>query len=177
MNKVLAFRPYSFTVVGLFVIIGFETLSFIGVGIALAEFGLEKNLDFLAVMVMCGTMFLILREVITDVTNWVIYFEKEGVRIAGGKPKNYRYFSWDTWSYVCCIYNYKGQPYAVLSPTLLSEKQLKSLHRHIIVSHKLCVGSILLIPLAWSQDVTQVKLMLAEHGFCLPNDRPGNSLR
>lgn len=157
MNDVIIYRPYRSH--GWFVpfTIAIGILAFMAAGFCIPEMGLFDFFLTIGVLSMCVT------KVLYDSTNIVIFFEREGMRIAGGRYNNYSFFPWKEFSYVYYAKSFKGHLFAVLSPKALSPKEVKNFVNRSANSSRMCIDFVVAIHIDVLQRTSQLKDLIASH--------------
>ena len=157
MHDTIIYRPYRSH--GWFVpfAIAAQILSFAAAGFCIPNIGL-----FVLFFAM-GALAAYLAKVLYDSANIVVFFEQEGLRIAGGRYKNYRYFPWEGFSYVYYIRSFRGHLFVVLSPKELSPKEGKNFVRRGANLSRICIDSVVVIHMDVLQNTAQLKELINRH--------------
>ena len=150
MNNTIEYRPFraeswAFPVMLILTICDFVILGGILHDISFETF---SNLNFGACFfLLLGIVSTWCLKILYNDSNIVTLFELECLRIVGGKWNNYCCIPWEKVTYAYYTRNFKGFPYMVLSPKALDKKQLKKEINRSSFSAKLCIDSIIVIPI------------------------------
>ncbi len=155
MKDIILYRPYRSHQWFVPVTMGFAILAFVTVGYCLPDMEL---IALLFVALGIGSVWL--TKVLYDTSHIVIFFEQEGLRMMGGKYKDYRYVRWEELPYAYYANSYKGHLFLVLSHEALSPKQAKIFANRGANSSRICVDSVVVIHLDALQNVEQLKEMI-----------------
>lgn len=158
MDDIMVYRPYRSH--GWFVpfSIAVSILAFVLIGFCGS--GMGNTILFLVTI---GTISVWITKVLYDSANIVLFFEPDGLRIAGGKHKNYRYLPWKGFSYAYYARNYKGFLFAVLSPKALSSKAVKNFVRRSANLSRICVDFAVVVYIDNLQNASQLQELIAKH--------------
>jgi len=115
------------------------------------------------ILMLFGILSLWLTKSLYDSSNIVILFEQEGLRITGGKAKNYQYLLWKDITYGCYVRNFKGHLFLVLSPGELNPKIAKRLANIGANLSKICVDSSVVVYIDVTQNTSQLTEMVENH--------------
>ena len=90
-----------------------------------------------------------------DTSNICIFFENDGLRIAGGSYKNYNYIPWDKFKYAYYTTNFRNFSFLVLSPKELSPKEAKYYTNKGANLSRICLDDIVVMGMNDCQDISQ----------------------
>lgn len=155
MKDTIKYSPFQNEALFIPIPIIFQVLAFVIIGHRL------PNFDF-------GSCFFLVNAVLSfwaakrvyDASNIAVFFEPDGLRITGGSHKNYRYFPWNQFAYAYYTRNFKGHLFLVLSPRVLSKKQVKQYVNHSSIASKLCIDSVIVICFDFLQDLSQIEALV-----------------
>lgn len=107
------------------------------------------------ILLVAGVMSIWLSAFLYNVGNICIFFENDGLRIAGGSYKNYSYIPWGNFKYAYYTKNFRNFSFLVLSPKELSLKEARNYANKGANSSKICLDDIAVIYLDDSQNISQ----------------------
>jgi len=158
MNETINYRPYRTH--GWFVpyLASIGILLFIFIGFCIPD----RKLIVL-ILTIIEVFVIVSTKVLYDSSNVSILFERDGLRIVGGKHSNYRYIPWEKVSYAYYIRNYKGHLFLVLSLKELSSKEAKRFVNKGANTSKIYFDSVVVIYIDFLQNVEPIKEFISNH--------------
>lgn len=152
MNDIITYRPYGSHARSLPFTVPVGMLAFMAAGYCLPFWGFESF-----ILVAIGIACTWLTKVLYDSANTVVFFEKEGIRIAGGRYNNYRYIAWGELQYAYYVRNLKGHLFLVLSPRKLNQKEAKAFANQGGNSFKIYINYTIIMHIDFSSNASNVK--------------------
>lgn len=110
------------------------------------------NITFFAILG-AGILSFGVSKVSYDTANIAVFFEQEGIRIAGGRYKDYFHGVWTDFPYAYHAL-YRGHRYLLLSACTLSQQKIHLLTKQSAFLSKICVSSAVVIYLDVLQDTS-----------------------
>ena len=158
MNESICYRPYRSHGWFLFFEIACAVFCWILAGVSLPEAGYAAVI-FSVLGLVCGWLVKILY----DSSNITVLFEAEGLRITGGRHRDYRHIPWEKLPYAYTARSFKGFPFLVLSPRVLNPEAAKRLANRGANSMRICVDGAVVIHLDQLQDLSGIKECVERH--------------
>lgn len=158
MNDTIIYRPYRSHIWFVPFTAGVEILSFVAVGYCLPHLRVTVLLP-----VVIGIISIWLTKVLYDSSNLVVFFGQEGFQITGNRCNDYRYFLWEELPYAYYARSYKGHLFVVLSPKVLSSKEVKNYVNRGANSSRICIDSVIVIHIDVLQNASRLKELIDNH--------------
>lgn len=148
-NQTFIYRPYKTQTWAFIFVMLTGILAFIGCGCYL-PLSVIAALCLLGVGVLCTC----LAKVLYDSSKKTIFFEPKGLRIVGCGDAGHCYISWEALTNAYYVRSFKRHLFLVLSPEALSSKEAKSFANRGANSSRICIDSVVIIPIDILQDTS-----------------------
>ena len=162
MNDTIIYRPHKSERRLIPIAMFFGIFYFVLLGGAIVQIGFSAKLIGPFVLLLTGGAFLgWLTISYYSLSNIVVFFERDGLRIARGRHENYKYFRWDEFSYAYYALNSRGHFFLILSPSALDEKEAKKFAKRGSISMGSSLDDVAVIHIDPFQNTEHIKEFIA----------------
>lgn len=154
-NGNLAYHPYRSHSYFIPFVVGISIFAFVVIGCLWEDIHLSAFI-FYALAILCGFFIKFL----FDTSKVKIFFEDDGFRLIDDKHKKDCYVLWKDLPYAYYSRSYKGHLFVVLSPEVLSLKQVKQFVNLSANSSKISIDKVFVIYIDFLQDISRIYELL-----------------
>ena len=165
MNDIIIYRPYRSLGWFLFFTVPAGILTLGAAGYCLQYGGL-----IFIIFVIVGIAYIWVNKVLYDAWNIAVVFEQDGLRIVGGRFKDYQHILWKEVPYAYYVRNYKGHLFLELSPKALNPKEAKRIANRNSHLNKICKDSVVVIYIDNLQNTSHILELIVNYVVHVTHD-------
>ena len=151
MNDMIVYHPYKMQTWLLVFIIPIGTLAFLGAGYCLTFSG-SMALCLVGIGILCTW----LAKILYVSSGISVILEQNGLHIISGSCRDCRNIPWKKLPYSYHTTNYKGHMFLVLSPNVLSPKDVKRFANREAILSRVCIDNVVVIYIDRFQNVSEL---------------------